>query len=301
MPPSLTHEAILALFRNRPTLAPEVLRDALGVDLPEYDEARIDSASLTEVTPVPYEADLVVLLVAGEPVLGIVVEVQLDARADKRWTWPYYVAALRLRLKAPALLLVVTPDEAVARSCERPIDLDGRGSILRPHVLGPASVPVVTDLEVAARAPELAVLSALSHGSEDGALEVAFAATRAVASLDDERALFYADLVLMALGSAARKALEELMSARPYEYQSEFARKYFGRGKAEGEAEGLARGEAEGLARGKAEAILSVLRHRGIAVGPDAEAAIRTCRDEAKLDAWLGLAVTATSVDVLLA
>jgi len=289
MPPSLTHEAILALFRNRPTLAPEVLRDALGVELPRYDEARIDSASLTEVTPVPYEADLVVLLVAGEPVLGIVVEVQLEARADKRWTWPYYVAALRLRLKAPAMLLVVTPDEAVARACERPIDLDGCGSVVRPHVLGPAAVPVVTDPEAAARAPELAVLSAMSHGSEEGALDVALAATSAVASLDDERALFYADLVLLALGGAARKALEELMSARPYEYQSEFAKKYYGMG------------EAEGLARGKAEAILSVLRHRGIAVSAEAEAAIRACRDEAKLDAWLGLAVTVTSVDDLLA
>jgi hypothetical protein len=37
--PSQLHEALLLLFRNRPSLAPELLRDALHVELPEYTEA----------------------------------------------------------------------------------------------------------------------------------------------------------------------------------------------------------------------------------------------------------------------
>lgn len=44
---SMRHEGLLLLFRNRPELAPELLRDALGVGLPAYTEARIESAELT--------------------------------------------------------------------------------------------------------------------------------------------------------------------------------------------------------------------------------------------------------------
>jgi hypothetical protein len=42
--PSFLHEALLMLFRNRPALAPELLRDALHVPLPDYTEVRIDPA-----------------------------------------------------------------------------------------------------------------------------------------------------------------------------------------------------------------------------------------------------------------
>jgi hypothetical protein len=70
--PSYLHEALLMLFRNRPALAPELLRDALHVELPDYTEVRIDSADLTDIQPAEYRADLVILLLHGSPVLGIV-------------------------------------------------------------------------------------------------------------------------------------------------------------------------------------------------------------------------------------
>jgi hypothetical protein len=44
-----------------------------------------------------------------------------------------------------------------------------------------------------------------------------------------------------------------------------------------------------------------VLQHRGIAVGAGAQATIGTCRDTAALDAWLGRALTVTSLEELLA
>jgi hypothetical protein len=46
--PSLLHEALLELFRNRPTLAPELLRDVLRVALPAHTEVRIGSADSAE-------------------------------------------------------------------------------------------------------------------------------------------------------------------------------------------------------------------------------------------------------------
>ena len=89
--PSFHHEALLQLFRNRPLLAPELLRDALHQLLPEFSEARIESADLTDIQPAEYRADLVVLLLEERPVLGIVIEAQLGRDEAKRYAWPAYV------------------------------------------------------------------------------------------------------------------------------------------------------------------------------------------------------------------
>ncbi len=62
--PSLQHEALIYLFRNRPALAPELLRDALQVKLPFHTEVEIDSADLREVQPTEYRADWVAGMVS---------------------------------------------------------------------------------------------------------------------------------------------------------------------------------------------------------------------------------------------
>jgi hypothetical protein len=48
---SMVHEGLLLLFRNRPTLAPELLEHALGVSVPAYTEARVEAAEFTQVVP----------------------------------------------------------------------------------------------------------------------------------------------------------------------------------------------------------------------------------------------------------
>jgi Domain of unknown function (DUF4351) len=73
------------------------------------------------------------------------------------------------------------------------------------------------------------------------------AAWLAVAGLADDRALLYSDIVLASLGHAARQALEALVKQGNYEYQSDFARKYFYSGKAEGKAEGETQGRVATL------------------------------------------------------
>jgi hypothetical protein len=96
--PSQDHEVLVSLFQNRPELAPILLREALGVELPRYTEARLESGELTEVVPTEYHADLVVLLVDGKPVLGIVVEV----RARPKTAQTVHVAKLRLGIASAA-------------------------------------------------------------------------------------------------------------------------------------------------------------------------------------------------------
>lgn len=237
--PSQLHEALLLLFRNRPTLAPELLRDALHVELPEYTEARIDSADLTNIQPTEYRADLVVLLLRGEPVLGIVVEVQLAADAQKFFVWPVYVTHLRARLKCPVCLLVVTANEATARWASKPIEMGG-GNEFKPMVLGPSGVPEVIDKAEAQADPELAVLSAMAHGKDADtgrSVQIALAAQFASKGLDADRSRLYFDLVFKALSEAARRELQMLDPAN-YEYQSDFARSYVAKGRAQGEMTG---------------------------------------------------------------
>jgi hypothetical protein len=161
--PSAKHEAIVALFRNRPELAPELLRDALAVDVPPYAEARIESADFTQAHAVEFRADLVVLLLDGKPVLAIVVEVQLERDDDQRWSWPVYGALARSQHRCPSVVLVFAPRRGVAAWASEPI-MQGPGSVYRPLVVGPEAVPIVRDVEIARQAPELAVLSATAHG-----------------------------------------------------------------------------------------------------------------------------------------
>ncbi len=232
-----------------------------------------------------YRADAVIVLGPAErPDEAIVVEAQGDADPRKRIRWPLYVAGLRARLGCPVTLVVLTLDESVAQWCAEPIDLGrGRGWI-DPLVIGPRQIPVITDLEQARRLPELAVLSAAAHGSEPGAEHIALAALLAVRDLDSERELLYPDFILSHLGAVARAALELLMPPRGYEYQSDFARKYYG--------EGIAAGEIKGEAR----ILLRQLRLKGFEVSLELQARVEGCKDLAQLDLWLERILPARSL-----
>ena len=277
--PSLSHEALLLLFRNRPGLAPELLREALGVELPAYTEIRVESSDLTEVVPAEYRADLVVLLVDGKPVFAIVVEVQLARDDRKLFTWPMYGAGLRARFECEVIVLVVTPSMDVARWAAEPITL-GPGSAFCPFVLGPDAVPVVTDRARAEAEPELAVLSVMAHGRSDvaQAVQIALAAVAGAELVSDrDLSVLYFDLIDAALSEAARKAFQ--MLPQGYEFQSETLRK--------------------NIATTKTADILDVLDARGLTVDPEQRERILGCADLDMLKRWIRRAATIASVDAL--
>lgn len=290
---SRLHDVLVELFRCRPALAGELLGQLLGRGLPAWHEARLESGELTALAPTQYRADAVVTLAArGSPTLSVVVEVQLRRDDDKRYSWPVYLATLRERLRYSAVLLVICVDDTTARWCAAPIEL-GPGSVVRPVVVGPGRVPMVTDIEQAVDSPELAVLSAMAHGTGPEQENVFRALLGGLAKTDQHHAKLYADVVLAALPAAARQCLEALMDLATYEYQSDYARRYFTEGKAEGTAEGEAKGEAD--------ALLTVLSARGIDVPDDARARITGCTDVEQLRTWIRRASTAASIHEVLA
>src|SRR5919106_5588116 len=118
--PSHLHEFLVAMFRDRPTLAADVLAGPLGVAVPAFTQAQASSGDLTDAAPTEYRADVVITLTAngagdvdgGDPVLAVVVEAQLRVDTRKRRSWPAYVATLHARLGCPVALLVVCPSAA---------------------------------------------------------------------------------------------------------------------------------------------------------------------------------------------
>jgi len=315
------HEVLLQLFRNRPDLAPELLREALRLELPMYTEARIESADFSQLAPTGYHADLVVLLgddVNDAPVLGIVVEVQLTPKPRKRFTWPLYLTALRAKLECDTCVLVIAPTIDVARWAAEPIAI-GFNSVVAPLVVGPGGVPIVTDVERATRAPELAVLSVMAHGQGDvdTAVKVALAAAAGVTTLPEDQVVLYSDLIVAALSEAARKAF--LMLPEGYEFQSPIGRESFRKGIEQGLSkgieqglskgieqglskgieQGLSKGIEQGILRGRAMTLLEVLDARGFVVSGPVRERILGCADPELLARWSRRAATAATLDSL--
>lgn len=288
--PSQQHEILLQLFRNRPQLAPDLLRNVLDVALPEYTDVKIDCADLTEVQPTEYRADLVLSLSNGESTFGLIVEVQLSRDDSKRFVWPAYVANLRARSRCPVCLLVVCADSAVANWTAKPV-LVGCKNIFTPRVLDPDAVPWVVDEADAANAPELAVLSALAHGHDPDASKVAQIAAIAQGvsmRLDEDRSQLYFDLVLNSVSEAARKVLLQTMRPFKYEYQSDFVKGY------------VAQGRAEGLVQGRVVLVTRQLTMRFGPLGAETKQKIESSSIE-ELDAIADRLLTAATLQEALA
>ncbi|MFZ5891648.1 MAG: hypothetical protein ACOY0T_11395 [Myxococcota bacterium] len=286
--PSQLHEALLLLFRNCPDLAARLLREALGVPVPEYNEVRIESADLTQVTPTEYRADLVlVLLHQGRPVLCLIVEVQLAPHVDKCFSWPVYATLSRARFRCDALVVVVTPHRDVARWAAKPLRIGGH-NVFSPLVIGPDAIPTITDPALARAAPELSVLSTMAHGRGDVELAVRIA-TAATAGLEQVRdpddLVLYSDLINAALSEAARKAFQ--MIPPGYELQSELVRTW------------VAKGRTEGELRGKQAALLAVIESRNLVLSGAEREKILATRDAAELERWLRRVGTVSSVELL--
>lgn len=276
---SFSHEILVDLCRQRGDLARALLH-LLGI-VPGGARAELGSIDLSQVVPTEYRADAVTVFRDQEVArAAAIIEVQLQYDPDKRRSWPVYVAALRAALGCPVYLLVIAPDPSVARRVGAPIELGHPGFALTPLVIGFEDLPRVIDADVARRLPELAVLSTLAHPE----FEVARTAIGAIRELPEDRARLYLDLIIAAVPDAVRRSLEAL-TMKGYEYQSEFARKYYGQGVEVGRAEGLR------------DAVLELARARLADLSSDETAAVRALGDETMLHALIGALARATTAE----
>lgn len=275
MPPSVLHQVVVDMFRNRGELAPELLRICAGIEL-GHSRVEPRSIDLSQVASTEYRADSVVeLRDHGDAIVAaVIVEVQLGIDADKQHTWPLYITALRRQFKCPVFLLVITTEASVAHWARQPIALGHPGFCLEPLVVDFEDLPRIVDPAAAERLPELAVLSAMAHPE----LDVAAAAVGALTKLPEDQNRLYLDIILARLPDLIRRLLEARMQG--YEYQSAFARRYYNEGREEGRSEG----REEGLQ----DAVLALARAKLEVITPDDEAAIKALRDPHALTALIG-------------
>ncbi|MFI0350363.1 hypothetical protein [Actinomadura sp. 9N407] len=291
--PTFNHELPLEMVRNRPDLVPALLRSVFRLDVPSDVQVTLASESYADLNPAELRCDATVLLNDPDrPSLGVVVESQLRPREEKTFSWPAYLALLRLRRRCPVTLLVFCPDQATAQGCAAPIDMGHPEWVLKPLTVYPEILPPVTDESMARRLPELAVLSAPAHADGPNAEAVVSSLSAAFATLTGDTGKLYHDYVVSRLSDAARKLLEETVKIEDYEWTSDFAITH----RAEGKAQGL----AQGLAEGEARSVLLVLDARGLDVPSDVRERVTGCTDSDQLERWVRRAATVDTAEELL-
>ncbi|MGW5260940.1 hypothetical protein ACWEQG_08205 [Microbispora sp. NPDC004025] len=306
--PKLIHQQTVDFFHDRPGAAVELLRAVGGIDPPQFAMATAEAVDATQLTPVEYRADAVVVLRdgAGKARLAVIVEVQSRRDARKRFSWPVYAAALRARLKCDTALLVICLNRAVGRWCERPISMGPSGTVT-PVAIHPGRLPLVTDPDEARRHPVLAVLSVAMNGDHPDIDKGLQAMLEGLKEVGGEGVQLYLNYVFGRIPAVAGERLKELLMTASADYEKVIGDRYFSewvnkgleQGLERGRIEGRQEGREEGRAEGEIEAILAVLDARGLDIPSEARERISRCSDLHLLEKWIRRAATAKSVDDL--
>ena len=257
--PSLWHDAVVQMIRDDPGLA-----------------ACLESPAFNDRLSADFAADVVVSAgPASEPSHVLIVEPQQQETAEKLTQWPRYAAAAWLMLRCPVHVLVICRSQATAGFYDRPIPTTLPGWTLRPAVIGPAQVPAITEPGIKAESPGLAALSVAVLGRRR---EVAGAFAAGLAPLPPDQGSAYYETAYCLSGPQIRSILEETISTTRWLVSSPFAKEHFGRGVAEGKAEG------------EADAIVLLLQARGLQVTAEQQARIAGCSDLDQLSRWVARA-----------
>ena len=298
-----THEASHRLFQEHPEAFAPVF-EALGLPPPSKPDFQELSPDVTEIRPVERRADTVLKF---EPDMGesfvLAVESQTKKDPDKARSWAYYVSHLHAKYDLPVLLVVVCRDPSTASWATGPFESavgPWTTQATRPFVLGPQTVPEITDEAVVAQQPALAVLSAIVHSESRGAAAILETVARGLMSFEPEIAKYWIEVVEVGLDSTPtrenwRKLMQDVITHFPG-HRTMFEERY-----EERYLEGVAEGEARGEAKGEAKGVLLVLEGRGLPVSDDIRTRITTCTDLDRLNTWLSLSGTVKRAEDLFA
>ncbi|MFJ2739529.1 hypothetical protein ACIO3O_07665 [Streptomyces sp. NPDC087440] len=283
-----THEASHRIFQAKPELLAPVFR-LLGMPLSEKASVEVITPDVTEIKVLERRVDGVLRISSpdeGDPGFLLAVEAQTSRKPEKEVSWGYYLAHLAAKYEVPALLLVVCQDRATAAWARGPFHTGALGwnaLTVRPLVLGPDNVPMITDPEEAAADLPLAAFAALTHGREACAPAILEALAIALSRTDDDTFADYSEILEIGLGDTpARTTWRKLMARGTL----------FPGGGTIRETSFL-----EGEAKGRASSILQLLELRGIPVSEDVSRRVMECTDLDTLSRWLGRALTVTAAE----
>lgn len=165
--------------------------------------------------------------------------------------------------------------------------------MLRPIVIGPDSIPIVTDTGRAQRNLELAVLSAIAHAKRPESEAIGTAVWHALDQSGGEDGDWYWDILLHSMDEDARRKL--LMRLSNYRPQSDWGKRIYAQGQQRGEAIGQQRGQAIGECAALRDSVLLALAARGVEFDEQYAQRLHACADPTQLRNWLRAALSATT------
>ncbi|GAA1514795.1 hypothetical protein GCM10009677_55010 [Sphaerisporangium rubeum] len=279
--------------------------------LPDTVKVEIMNVDLTDLTPVPRWVDTLLKLHLPDRQVIAAIEAQTNRSEEKRRRWARYLAHLHDTHQCDVLLIVTCPTAATARWARQPyvVGLPQWHTLtVRPLVLGPDNIPIITDVPQAIEDINFTVMSAVVHAKSPSVDAILNTLSQALHHIDKGEAAELAEFTESGLGEGqARDLWRTLMATQTYTYVSELRAKgreegrVEGReeGREEGRTEGREEGRTEGLIEGEAKSILLMLEVRGLAVTDEQRRRITSCTDTDQLEGWVRRAVTAAGTEDL--
>ncbi|MFE7774293.1 hypothetical protein ACFU5O_10375, partial [Streptomyces sp. NPDC057445] len=288
---SSPHEAMHRIFQEYPGLFSRV-SEVLGVAFAPPTSVTVLPTDLTETQPVERRVDTLLRLdTEDDGAFLLAVEAQGKKDPAKPASWAYYVSYLHTKYRLPPVLLVVCQDRATAEWAARPTHIGPSqwpALTLRPLVVGPHNMPVITNIADARKDPAMATLAAITHVEDPDIGAILKAVSGALRDTPQDLSYTLAELIAQGLGRRpAAQQWRQLMAVDLSFFTSPISEEIRDEGRAEGRTES------------RAEDVLLVLEQRGLDVSEPARDRITGCTDPEILRHWLARAVTAPSTEAI--
>ncbi|EGG46619.1 MULTISPECIES: hypothetical protein [Streptomyces] len=282
---SAPHEAMHRIFQHDPGLFSRVSR-ILGIPLSGPVVTTVMPTDLTEASPVERRVDTLLRLETPEQgAFLLAIEAQGKKDPDKPASWAYYTAFLWTKYRLPTCLMVVCQDRATAQWAQRTVysGLPQMPTVsVRPTVVGPHNMPVITDPAEARADLALATLAAITHAAEPDIDVILKALSTALRDTPQDIADPIVEFTAQGLGNRPAKHLWRNLVAVDLSFYKSYISEEI---------------RDEGRAQSRAEDLLLVLEERGLDVSDDVRRRITECREPETLRRWLSRAVTAPKAE----
>ncbi|MFE9726627.1 hypothetical protein ACFYQ5_24285 [Streptomyces sp. NPDC005794] len=183
------------------------------------------------------------------------------------------------------LLMVVCQNRSTAEWAARPTHFGSPGHAvvtLRPLVVGPHNMPVITDVAEARKDPAFTTLALITHADDPDIGAILKTLSTALRDTPESVANPLVELTAQGLGTRpAAQQWRNLVAVDLSFYTSPLS-------------EGI---RDEGRAEGRAEDILRLLELRGVVISDKAREKISGCDDLQVLGEWFSRAVTAATAE----
>ena len=270
------HEAMHRIFQEDPGVFARAFK-ALDIPFPAPTGAVVLSPDVTEIQPLERRIDsLIRFETADDGSYLVVIEAQSRKDPKKPGAWAYYAAHLQEKYKVPVVLLVVCQDAATARWAAAPTHFglpQWQTLTVRPLVVGPHNVPVITSVAEASRDIPLATLSAITHARDPEVADKLTMLAAALRTTDEDTARVFAELTELGLGDTeAAQIWSKMMAVDTSFFRSHTSQVL----------------RAQGLAEG----VLMNLSARDIEVPDEVRERIEACEDRDLVKTWHARALT---------